>query len=129
MDLFVVLTIGFHLLYAFVIVRLGRRDLVWINVTANLTAEWVARQITSGSTNRCEQVARHPGRTSSNAFQLCETFSALKITCVSVILWIWACGDLKPGQKPCHNSPNTERSRDYLVLKGARAVNSLPAHR
>ena len=56
-----------------------------------------------------------------NAFQLCETFSALKITCVSVILWIWACGDLKPGQKPCHNSPNTERSRDYLVLKGARA--------
>jgi hypothetical protein len=33
-------------LYAFVIVRLDRRDLVWINVTANPTAEWVARQIT-----------------------------------------------------------------------------------
>src|SRR6478672_11642886 len=32
--------------YAFVIVRLDRRDLVWINVTANPTAEWVARQIT-----------------------------------------------------------------------------------
>jgi transposase InsO family protein len=46
MDLFVVPTIGFDLLYAFVIVRLGRRDLVWINVTANPTAEWVARQIT-----------------------------------------------------------------------------------
>src|SRR3979409_1847849 len=46
MDLFVVPTIGFNLLYAFVIVRLGRRDLVWINVTANPTAEWVARQIT-----------------------------------------------------------------------------------
>jgi len=45
-DLFVVPTIGFDLLYAFVIVRLGRRDLVWINVTANPTAEWVARQIT-----------------------------------------------------------------------------------
>src|SRR3981081_4181250 len=39
MDLFVVPTIGFDLLYAFVIVRLGRRDLVWINVTANPTAE------------------------------------------------------------------------------------------
>src|ERR1700682_1225341 len=39
-------TIGFDLLYAFVIVRLGRRDLRWINVTANPTAEWVARQIT-----------------------------------------------------------------------------------
>ena len=46
MDLFVVPTLGFDLLYAFVIVRLDRRDLVWINVTANPTAEWVARQIT-----------------------------------------------------------------------------------
>ena len=46
MDLFVVPTIGFDLLYALVIVRLDRRDLVWVNVTANPTAEWVARQIT-----------------------------------------------------------------------------------
>src|SRR6201997_14329 len=46
MDLFVVPTIGFDLLYAFVIVRLGRRELIWINVTANPTAEWVVRQIT-----------------------------------------------------------------------------------
>src|SRR5207344_1996250 len=46
MDLFVVPTVGFDLLYAFVIVRLDRRGLVWINVTANPTAEWVARQIT-----------------------------------------------------------------------------------
>src|ERR1700719_3608344 len=45
-DLFVVPTIGFDLLYVFVVVRLDRRDLVWINVTANPTAEWVARQIT-----------------------------------------------------------------------------------
>src|SRR5229473_7348188 len=45
MDLFVVPTIRFELLYAFIIVRLDRRDLVWINVTANPTAEWVARQI------------------------------------------------------------------------------------
>src|SRR6202790_2291117 len=46
MDLFVVRTVGFDLLYALVIVRLDRRDLVWINVTTNPTAEWVARQIT-----------------------------------------------------------------------------------
>src|SRR5882724_7627850 len=45
-DLFVVPTIGFRLLYALVIVRLARRELVWINVTAHPTAEWVARQIT-----------------------------------------------------------------------------------
>jgi transposase InsO family protein len=46
MDLFVVPTIGFDLLYAFVIVRLDRRQLVWINVTQNPTAEWIARQLT-----------------------------------------------------------------------------------
>ena len=38
MDLFVVPTIGFKLLYAFVVLRLDRRELVWIN--------GVARQIT-----------------------------------------------------------------------------------
>ena len=46
MDLFVVPTIGFKLLYGFVVVQIHRRDLVCINVTANPTAEWVARQIT-----------------------------------------------------------------------------------
>jgi hypothetical protein len=46
MDLFVVPTIGFSLLYAFVIVRLGPRELVWINVTANPTAEWIALRLT-----------------------------------------------------------------------------------
>src|SRR6266699_3816041 len=46
MDLFIVPTIGFDLLYVLVIGRLARRDLVWINVTPHPTAEWVARQIT-----------------------------------------------------------------------------------
>jgi transposase InsO family protein len=46
MDLFVVPTIGFDLLYAFVIVRLCRRELVLINVTSHPTAEWIARQLT-----------------------------------------------------------------------------------
>src|SRR5271165_7462276 len=46
MDLFIAPTIGFGLLYGFVIVRLARRRVVWINVTANPTAEWIARQIT-----------------------------------------------------------------------------------
>jgi transposase InsO family protein len=46
MDLFVVPSVGFNLLYAFVIVRLERREMVRINVTQNPTAEWVARQLT-----------------------------------------------------------------------------------
>jgi transposase InsO family protein len=45
-DLFVVSTIGFKLLYGMVILRLERRRLVWTDVTANPTAEWIARQIT-----------------------------------------------------------------------------------
>jgi len=45
-DLFVVPTIGFRMLYGLVIVRLARRLLVWTAVTTNPTAEWVARQIT-----------------------------------------------------------------------------------
>ena len=46
MDVFVVPTVGFNLLYTFVIVRLDRRELVWLGVTGNPTAEWIARQIT-----------------------------------------------------------------------------------
>jgi hypothetical protein len=45
-DLFVVPTIGLDLLYALVIVRLDRRDLVLTNVTATPTAEWIAHQLT-----------------------------------------------------------------------------------
>jgi transposase InsO family protein len=46
MDLFVVPTVGFKFLYGIVILRLGRRRLMWTNVTANPTAEWIAQQIT-----------------------------------------------------------------------------------
>jgi transposase InsO family protein len=46
MDLFVVPTIRFVQLYVLVIVRLARRELVWVNVTAHPTAESIAQQIT-----------------------------------------------------------------------------------
>lgn len=45
-DLFVVRTVGFRLLCGLVILCLERRRLVWTNVTADPTAEWIARQIT-----------------------------------------------------------------------------------
>src|SRR6201982_1681196 len=41
MDLFVVPTIGFKLLYGFVIIPLYLRDVVSVRVTTNPTAEWV----------------------------------------------------------------------------------------
>ena len=46
MDPFPVPTLAFGLLYGFIIVRLGRRELVWIGVTSTPTADWIARQIT-----------------------------------------------------------------------------------
>jgi hypothetical protein len=46
MDLFVVPSLGFDLLYALVIIRLDRRELVWINTTARPIADWIAQQIT-----------------------------------------------------------------------------------
>jgi hypothetical protein len=46
MDLFVVPTIGLDLLCVLAVVRLARRDLVWLNVTSHPTAEWIDRQIT-----------------------------------------------------------------------------------
>jgi transposase InsO family protein len=46
MDLLVVPTISFVQLYVLVIVRPARRELVWINVTAHPTAEWIAQQVT-----------------------------------------------------------------------------------
>ena len=43
MDLFVTPTIGFDVLYTFIIVRLARRNLVWINVTPHPTARLLAQ--------------------------------------------------------------------------------------
>jgi hypothetical protein len=45
MDLFVVPTMTFAQLYVLVIVRLARRELVWVNVTTHPTADWIAQQI------------------------------------------------------------------------------------
>ena len=45
-DLFVVPTIAFEQLFAFLVLGHGRRQLMWIAVTRNPTAEWLARQIT-----------------------------------------------------------------------------------
>ena len=46
MDLFVVPTISFRLLYGLLIVGHGRRQILWFGVTAHPTADWVANQIT-----------------------------------------------------------------------------------
>src|SRR6188472_2643146 len=46
MDLFVVPTISFRLLYGLLIMGHGRRQILWFGVTAHPTAEWIANQVT-----------------------------------------------------------------------------------
>src|SRR6266700_3452389 len=46
MDLFLVPTISFRLLYGLLILQHGRRKLLWLAVTAHPNAEWIARQLT-----------------------------------------------------------------------------------
>jgi hypothetical protein len=45
-DLFVVPTLSFRLLYGLVILQHGRRQILWSGVTAHPTAEGIARQLT-----------------------------------------------------------------------------------
>jgi len=45
MDLFLVPTISFRLLYGFLILQHSRRELVWLGVSAHPSAEWIARQL------------------------------------------------------------------------------------
>ena len=87
MDLFVVPTIGFSLLYAFVIVRLDRKNLVWTNVTTNPTAEWIARQLTEA----------FPGvrrRATSSAIETGSTGALFHADCA-----LWASGT-SPSHRP-----------------------------
>src|SRR6266446_2853486 len=46
MDLFVVPTLSFRLLYGFLILQHSRRELLWLGVTARPSAHWIARQLT-----------------------------------------------------------------------------------
>ena len=46
MDLFVVPTISFRVLYGLLIMRHDRRKILWFGVTAHPTTEWIANQIT-----------------------------------------------------------------------------------
>jgi hypothetical protein len=45
-DMFMVPTISFGLLYGLVILRQSRRELLWLGVTVHPNAEWLARQLT-----------------------------------------------------------------------------------
>jgi transposase InsO family protein len=45
MDLFVVPTISFQLLYGLLILQHGRRKILWLGATTHPSAEWISRQL------------------------------------------------------------------------------------
>ena len=57
MDLFVVPTLSFRLLYGLLIMGHGRRQILWLGVAAQPTAEWIANQLTAAC--GWEQVPRY----------------------------------------------------------------------
>ena len=64
MDLFVVPTISFRLLYGLLIVGHGRRQILWFGVTAHPTAEWLANQLTEAC--GWEQIPHYQQRPAKN---------------------------------------------------------------
>jgi hypothetical protein len=66
MDLFVVPTISFRLLYGLLIIGHGRRQILWFGVTAHPTAEWLANQLTEAS--GWEQIPRYLIRDRDRAY-------------------------------------------------------------
>jgi transposase InsO family protein len=66
MDLFVVPTISFRLLYGLLIMGHGRRKILWFGVTAQPTAEWIANQLTEAC--GWEQIPRYLIRDRDGAY-------------------------------------------------------------
>jgi transposase InsO family protein len=66
MDLFVVPTISFRLLYGLLIMGHGRRQILWFGVTAHPTAEWIANQLTEAC--GWEQIPRYLIRDRDSAY-------------------------------------------------------------
>src|SRR5262249_3607956 len=46
MDMFVVPTVSFRLLYGLLILQHTRRELLWLGVTTHPNAQWIAQQLT-----------------------------------------------------------------------------------
>jgi len=66
MDIFVVPTISFRLLYGLLIMGHGRRQILWFGVTAHPTAEWIANQLTQAC--GWEQIPRYLIRDRDGAY-------------------------------------------------------------
>jgi hypothetical protein len=53
LDLFVVPALSFRLIYSLLILCHGRRQILWLGMTADPSAEWMARQLTEACGREC----------------------------------------------------------------------------
>src|SRR5437588_11498967 len=66
MDLFVVPTISFRLLYGLLIMGHGRRRILWVKATVHPTVDWIANQLTQACGR--EKIARYLIRDRDRAY-------------------------------------------------------------
>ena len=97
MDLFLVPTISFRLLYGLLILQHNRRKLLWLAVTAHPSAEWLARQLTEAY--GWQRAPRYHSRSGSHLWRCLyppgssdgHTRSA---DCTTLTVAEWMCGEV-----------------------------------
>ena len=87
MDLFVVPTISFRLLYALLIMGHDRRQILWFGVTAHPTAEWIANQLTEAC--GWEQIPRYLIRDRDGAYGVTTALDAGGAHAYSTKATVW----------------------------------------
>ena len=87
MDLFVVPTISFRLLYGLLILQHGRRQILWLGVTAHPTAEWIARHLTEAY-----------GWKAAPRYVVRDRDAVYGDVCIHAFRWEFATGRLRPGR-------------------------------
>jgi hypothetical protein len=85
MDLFVVPTLSFRLLYGLLILSHGRRQILGLGVTAHPSAEWMARG------NSSKPAAGNGRRSTSSAIAI---LSMAKFSPGGSVRWAFATGQL-----------------------------------
>ena len=102
MDLFVVPTISFRLLYGLLILQHDRRRLLWLETTTHPTAEWIARQLTE---MRSEVTSRSNWANDNSTFRVRRPIEVVVLNC-----WVTETNDT-----PCLSNSSTSLAKSATV--------------
>src|ERR1700716_1666898 len=96
MDLFVVPTASFQLLYGLLILEHGRRQIMWLGATAPPTAEWITRQLTEA----------YVGKQHRNTWSVIATLSTVIFSSAVFGRWAFVTGRLRRDGRGKTDMPN-----------------------